>query len=120
MENYVEKYLPIYINRQMTEVMDIVLLKKQLGKYKKYNEFKMPMLMEAMFTDNGLPDLQKKQREFHAEIMTGFMTEHERLLKGVLKNKKIEKREKLRLQSRLPSMEMIDKGFKSHKPIVGA
>ena len=28
MENYVEKYLPIYINRQMTEVMDIVLLKK--------------------------------------------------------------------------------------------
>jgi hypothetical protein len=27
-ENYVEKYLPIYINRQLTEVMDIVLLKK--------------------------------------------------------------------------------------------
>jgi hypothetical protein len=50
------------------------------------------MLMEAMFTDNGLPDLQKKQREFHAEIMTGFMTEHESILKGVMKDKKFEKR----------------------------
>jgi hypothetical protein len=28
MENYVEKYLPIYINRQFSEVMDIVLMKK--------------------------------------------------------------------------------------------
>jgi hypothetical protein len=28
MENYVEKYLPIYINRQLNEVMDIVLMKK--------------------------------------------------------------------------------------------
>jgi hypothetical protein len=78
------------------------------------------MLMEAMFTDNGLPDLLIKQREFHAEIMTGFMTEHEQLLKGVLKNKKTEKREKMRLQSRLPNMEMMDKGFKSHNPIKGA
>ena len=54
-ENYVEKYLPIYINRQFIEVMDIVLMKKQQVKYKKYNEFKMPMLMEAMFNDNGIP-----------------------------------------------------------------
>jgi hypothetical protein len=37
------------------EVMDIVLMKKQQVKYKKYNDFKMPMLMEAMFNDNGIP-----------------------------------------------------------------
>jgi hypothetical protein len=46
-------------------------------KYKKYNEYKMPMLMEAMFRDNGIPELQKFQREFHAEIMTGFVSEHD-------------------------------------------
>jgi hypothetical protein len=70
--------------------MDIVLLKKQLTKYKKYNEFKMPMLMEAMFRDNGIPELQKTQRQFHAEIMTGFVSEHEQLLKGAMNNKKNE------------------------------
>ncbi len=46
--------------------------------------------MEAMFSDNGIPDLQKKQRDFHAEIMTGFMTSHEMILKGVLIDKKFE------------------------------
>ena len=38
----------------------------------------------------------------------------------MLKNKKTEKREKMRLQSRLPNMEMMEKGFKSHNPIKGA
>jgi hypothetical protein len=51
--------------------------------------------------------------------MTGFMTEHEQILKGVMKNKKTEKREKMRLQARMPAMDMLEKGFKSHKPIVG-
>ena len=52
--------------------------------------------------------------------MTGFLTDHEQLLRGVTKSKKIEKRERMRLQNRMPSMEMIDKGFKSHNPIKGA
>jgi hypothetical protein len=46
--------------------------------------------MEAMFRDNGIPELQKTQRQFHAEIMTGFVSEHEQLLKGAMKNKKNE------------------------------
>ena len=111
MENYVEKYLPIYINRQFIEVMEIVLMKKQMVKYRKYNDYKMPMLMEAMFRDNGMPELQKFQREFHAEIMTGFVSEHDQLLKGAMKNKKIEQRLKMRLQSLLPDKDMINKGF---------
>lgn len=56
-ENYVEKYLPIYMQRQSAEVMEIILNKKQFIKFKKYNEFKVPILMQAMFDDNGLPDL---------------------------------------------------------------
>ena len=100
--------------------MEIVLLKKQLTKYKKYNEFKMPMLMEAMFRDNGIPELQKTQRQFHAEIMTGFVSEHEQLLKGAMKNKKNEQRLKMRLQSLIPDKDMINKGFQAYNPIKNA
>ena len=34
-------------------------MKKQMVKYRKYNDYKMPMLMEAMFRDNGMPELYK-------------------------------------------------------------
>ena len=39
--------------------MEIILLRKQQNKFKKYNEYKIPLLMSAMFSDNGIPDLQK-------------------------------------------------------------
>ena len=100
--------------------MDIVLMKKQMTKYRKYNEYKMPMLMEAMFRDNGIPELQKFQREFHAEIMTGFVSEHDQLLKGAMKNKKNEQRLKMRLQSLIPDKDMINKGFQAYNPIKNA
>jgi hypothetical protein len=45
-----------------------------------------------MFTDNGLPDLQRVQRLFHFEIMNGFINENERLIKDAMKNKKEEAR----------------------------
>ena len=46
--------------------------------------------MQAMFDDNGLPDLQKFQRQFHTEVMNGFMSEHEKMIKMALGNKKDE------------------------------
>lgn len=74
----------------MTEVLDVVLTKKQHSKLKKYNEFKIPILMQEMFSDNGLPDLQKVQRRFHYEIMNGILSDKDRLLKEAFKSKRDE------------------------------
>ncbi len=56
-ENYIEKYLPLFCQRELTEVLEVVLPKKQQYQLKKYNDFKIPILMHALFEDNGLPDL---------------------------------------------------------------
>ena len=52
-ENYVEKYLPIYFQRQITETFEQVLKKRQMKKLEKYNEVKMPLLLSAIFEDFG-------------------------------------------------------------------
>jgi len=52
--------------------------------------------------------------------MTGFVSEHEQLLKGALKNKKMEQRLKWRLESMLPDKDIINKGFSSYNPIKNA
>ena len=68
-ENYVEKYLPIYMQRQISETFDAVLKRKQKKKLVKFNEVKVPVLMHAMFNDYGIPNLMKWQAQFHRIIM---------------------------------------------------
>ena len=50
-ENYVEKYVPIYTQRMISEALDYVLKKKQKKKLQKFNEIKMPLLMQVIFND---------------------------------------------------------------------
>jgi len=52
--------------------------------------------------------------------MTGFVSENELLLKGAQKNKKMETRLKMRLQSLIPDKDIINKGFSSYNPIKNA
>lgn len=52
--------------------------------------------------------------------MNGFLSEHEKLIKGAMKNKKDEMRVRYQIQSRIPNKEMIDKGFKNFTPIKDA
>jgi hypothetical protein len=53
-------------------------MKKKLAKF---NEVKMPLLMQAMFDDVGLPNLIEFQRCFHTELMEGLLTEQENFIK---------------------------------------
>lgn len=58
-------------------MLELVLQKKQLSQLRKYNGFKIPILMHSLFEDNGLPDLQRVQRVFHHAVMSGLITENE-------------------------------------------
>lgn len=64
----------MYVQRQINDNFEQVLKKSQLKKLGKYMEIKMPILMASMFEDDGIPNLQEFQREFHRSIMEGVQS----------------------------------------------
>lgn len=74
-ENYVEKYVPVYTQRMINESLEYVLKRKQKKKLLKFNEIKMPLLMQVIFNDQGEPNLLEKQRKFHYQLMEDFISE---------------------------------------------
>jgi len=101
-------------------VLELVLQKKQLIQLRKYNEFKIPILMHSLFEDNGLPDLQRVQRVFHHAVMRGLLTENEKLLKLSYGTKKDQEMVKAYIRERLPEREVIQRDYMSYKPIKDA
>lgn len=52
--NYMEKYIPLYILRQMTEFLEYLHTDRPMRwRINWYNEVKVPMLTSAILFDNG-------------------------------------------------------------------
>lgn len=97
-ENYVQKYIPMYVQRQLNENFDQVLKRSQLKKLAKYMEIKMPLLMAPMFEDDGIPNLMEFQKEFHRSIMEGVQMSQERFIHNAMTNEKERSKAKWQLQ----------------------
>ena len=74
-ENYLEKYTPIYTQRMINETLEYVVKRTEKKKLLKFNEIKMPMLLQPIFDDSGLPNLLQFQRNFHKILMENLVTE---------------------------------------------
>ena len=58
-ENYLEKYQPLFAQRQIQEILEHVLSSsKEKYKLKKYVEMKAAVFTEKILEDHGAPDLQ--------------------------------------------------------------
>lgn len=56
--NYLEKYLPMYLQRQMTDFVEYLFNDRQTKwRVNWYNEIKIPMLTAAILFDNGYESL---------------------------------------------------------------
>ena len=62
--NFVEKYLPMHLQRSLTHVLAFVFPGRDTAwRLNWYNELRMPMLSAALLTDEGKHNLKKKMQE---------------------------------------------------------
>ena len=72
-ENYIEKYQPLFTQRQINEALDYVLnVPKFQARVAKYAELKQEYLIDKILKDNGAPDLMSKQKVMDRLISTGL------------------------------------------------
>ena len=65
--NYVEKYLPLHLQRQLTQVLAFVFPGRDTAwRLNWFNELRMPMLSAALLTDEGRHNLSTKMKEMIA------------------------------------------------------
>ena len=70
-ENYIEKYLPVYIQRMINENIECVTSKDNKKKQHHYMELKMPTLIQPIIEDSGEPNLIEMQKQFHDLFISG-------------------------------------------------
>ena len=59
--NYLEKYMPLYIQRQMTDFLEYVFPDRQVKwRINWYNEIQVPMFTAAVLTDTGVQSLEER------------------------------------------------------------
>ena len=70
--NYVDKYLPLFMMRQISEVIDSVQTSIKLRyKLKRYMELKEEKLTEAILDDDGLADLTRNKDRIMNSLRSG-------------------------------------------------
>ncbi len=70
--NYLEKYMPLYIQRQMTDFLEYVFPDRQVKwRINWYNEIKVPMFTAAVLTDTGVQSLEER-----IDLLHGIITNH--------------------------------------------
>jgi len=57
LENFLEKYLPLKIQNQISQTLNGVLPAKNKNRIKEYEDSKFMSLRDALITDTGLPNL---------------------------------------------------------------
>eukprot|EP00347_Sterkiella_histriomuscorum_P011845 403370885 len=106
-ENYVEKYAPIYTQRMINDTLEQILKKKQKKKLIKYNEIKMPLLLQPIFDDLGIPNLLTIQRQFHNQIMKGLISEQQKMVKNSMVDEKERTKAKWQIQNKMPPIAQL-------------
>lgn len=59
-ENFLEKYLPLKVQNQISSTLTVVLPGKDRGRLREYEDHKFLELRENLLLDKGLPDLEKE------------------------------------------------------------
>jgi hypothetical protein len=59
-ENFLEKYLPLKVQNQISSTLTVVLPGKDRGRLREYEDHKFLELRENLILDKGLPDLEKE------------------------------------------------------------
>ena len=101
-----EKYMPLYLQRQLTDFLEYIFIDRQTRwRINWYNEVKIPMLTAAILFDNGTDLLQDKIDVLHNIVSKGInpplpdegslMTSDEEFIQISLKNKSVHARAKL-------------------------
>lgn len=110
--NFMEKYLPLYMQRQMSDFVEYLMPEAHmLKRINWYNEIKIPLLTAQVLLDTGHEGLQLKLDELHQIVSTGqhpplpgdpqLLTAEEEFLKMSLRNRDVHAR------ARLVIMQMI-------------
>ena len=77
-ENYLEKYQPLFVHRQITDALDNVITNvKQKWRIKKYAESKGSFLQDKILSDDGDPDLQGRVDKTKIGIKNGQPTQED-------------------------------------------
>lgn len=81
-ENYVEKYLPISIQRQMSKALkNVEINEAKTGVdmdmfYKKFEKKQLESLHKTVLEDNGFPRLNEQMKQMRFEVETLSQMEH--------------------------------------------
>lgn len=85
-ENYLEKYQPLFTQRQIEEVLRYVLTtNKQKYRLKKFSELKNEFLTARILADKGNPNLLTMAQEMQEQICAGEFTNDEKEMEHTLK-----------------------------------
>ena len=77
-ENYLEKYQPLFVHRQITDALDNVITNvKQKWRIKKYAESKGSFFTDKILGDDGSPDLEGRVEKTKIGLKTGQPTQEE-------------------------------------------
>ena len=68
-ENFVEKYIPIRIQSQISETLGCILTRAQLNKLENFEMEKFQMLNSVILEDDGSADLKEIMREILKEVI---------------------------------------------------
>ena len=58
LENFIEKYIPLRMQNQISETLDFILQQKDKNKLREFEEKKFLQLREVIIEDKGMPDLE--------------------------------------------------------------
>ena len=70
LENFMEKYLPLKIQNQISQTLNGVMPANQRGRIKEYEDTKFLELREQLIHDKGLPDLVVETNKIVEEAKT--------------------------------------------------
>ena len=74
-QNYLEKYQPLFVHRQITDALDNVITNvKQKWRIKKYAESKGSFFTDKILGDDGSPDLEGRVEKTKIGLKTGQPT----------------------------------------------
>lgn len=67
-ENFVEKYLPVRIQNQITDIMKTILPIEMKSKYLKFEKKKSLELNQIILDDDGIPDIVKHLKSIRMDV----------------------------------------------------
>ena len=72
--NYVEKYLPLYITRQMTDYLEYIFTDRAIRwRMNWYNEIRIPQLTACILKDSGNHCLDEKADKLHKLVVNNIV-----------------------------------------------